>query len=308
MKNKLQEAVWIEKYRPQTFKDLICPHTESLKKYMKKPKEMPSFIFYSYMPGTGKTSTAQIIAKELGCDFFKINASDDRGIDTIRDLVKGFATSLSFDSDIKRCIFLDEADGLTRLAQEAMKVMMEEYSANSFFIFSCNDISKIEAPIKSRCVVLDFSSPDKKLLKDHLSKIALAEKVEISDSELEALIFEKYPDIRSMISKLQEMKIEDKKYTDLSKEEFPKFLQAINKKDISYVREKVFSGSFDMRGFVRFLFFRLYANYGKEGNKMTIEKLSRLAFLLADIEKSWELKANAEIVFLANITKIMEIL
>ena len=111
-KTELQNIIWTELFRPTKLDDLILEDKALIIKYLENPKAVPSFLFYSSKPGTGKTSTAKIIAKHLGSDLLMINSSDERGIDMIREKVKLFAGSMSTKEGVKRCIFLDEIDGL----------------------------------------------------------------------------------------------------------------------------------------------------------------------------------------------------
>src|SRR3989344_4121467 len=153
--------LFIEKYRPLDFKevhgqDVIIERVKS----MVENKNIPHMLF-SGPPGTGKTTTALIIAKTLFKDnwkenFLETNASSDRGIDTIRNQVKDFAKTKSMEGDIPKIIFLDEADALTRDAQNALRRTMEQFSDNCRFILSCNYSSKIIEPIQSRCAIFRF--------------------------------------------------------------------------------------------------------------------------------------------------------
>lgn len=152
-----------EKYRPKTFDEVIGQNhvkkvvMEKIKEYKSgKIDEMVNFLF-SGPPGSGKTTIAQIIARELFGEKWKVhfvdlNASDERGIDVIRTQVK-FASK----EKIPKIIFLDEADALTIDAQHALRRIMENKTKKSFFILACNDISKIIEPIQDRCVKLVFN-------------------------------------------------------------------------------------------------------------------------------------------------------
>ena len=152
----LHRQIWTEAYRPQVFNDVIIDKKSLIENYLKEPNTIPSFLFSSAKPGTGKTTTAKIIAKTLKCDILSLNSSDERGIDTVRDKIKAFAESMSSLEGMKRCVFMDEADRSTSTAQDALKNIIETYSDNCFFIFTCNDISKITEPIRSRCVLINF--------------------------------------------------------------------------------------------------------------------------------------------------------
>jgi len=298
---ELQDLIFIEKYRPDKFEDLILANKSLIVKYLDKPKTMPSFIFYSARPGTGKTSTAKIIIKALGCDALLINSSDERGIDTIRDKIKLFSRSLSTDTNIKRCIFLDEADGLTKQAQDSLRNLMEAYSDNCFFIFSCNDINKIIEPLRSRCNEINFEHPNKADIVARLCQIIDNEKLEVEDLEVEKLVDTFYPDIRSMIVRLQQYSI-DKTPLSFAEQEFEEFLTLMKKHDVKAVYEKVYSGTFPVMEFNKWMFERVFANYDKIG----LEEASRIVLRLADTEKYWNMGANLEIIFIANTLEIMK--
>lgn len=303
--SKLLNAIWTEKYRPTSIKDIILSTDikNSLLKYIQKPLEMPSFIFASASPGTGKTSLAKLLEKELDADFLRLNASDDRGIDNIRE-IKKFVMSFSTNPDVKRCVFLDEADGLTYQAQDAMKVLMEEHSKNCFFILSCNDISKISDPIKSRCIVYNFQEPPKDQILTLLTDIVKKENIPgVTEGNLNEIIGVYYPDIRYMIKELQSISVSGSSKTIVAKTEFQEVMKAINKKDMMFVYNKVYSEGLDIHGFNRYFFQCLYKT-----EKMPPEKRAKIAMHLAEIEISWEIKSNAEIVFLAHIDQIMQII
>ncbi len=301
--SELTDLLWVEKYRPKTFKDLILEPSfhKTIIEFLNNPESLPSFIFYSSKPGTGKTSTAKIIARSLGADLLQINASDERGIDTIRDKIKNFCQSLSSTANIKRCVFLDEADGLTKQAQESMKALMEMYSSNVFFILSCNDISKIIEPIrKGRSIVLNFENPPIAGVVDKINYICKEENLNYSKEDISALVIQNFPDIRSMILALQHAKMDNKK-TLVDIDGFNDMMKAIKDKNIQYIYERVYSGKFDIQGFVRFYFRKLF----EHSDKIDRDRLADIAFLLADIEKSWNIGANLEICFLANILEII---
>lgn len=300
--SNLKDAVWTERYRPNDFEELIFENKENLKLYLKDKMSFPSLLFYSSSPGTGKTSTAHIIAREMKCDIRQINASDERGIDTIRDKIKLFAQSMSSNEGVKRCVFLDEADGLTKQAQESMKAIMETYSNNCFFILSCNDISKIIEPIRNgRTFTIDFSKPPKDQIIKRLLSINKKESINIKEEEIVKLVNNNYPDIRSMIVALHIAKIENKTIL-VDFFSYQEFMKAMKNKDVKYIYEAVYSHKLDLHGFVRYYFEKLF----ELSDKVSLERLSRVANLLADIEKNWAIGVNLEIVFIANMLEIMK--
>ena len=164
--------LWTEKHRPQSFSE-IRGQKEIIKriKSLVEQKNIPHLLFAG-PAGTGKTTTALIIAKELFKEhlqenFLELNASDDRGIDTVRVKIKDFARTKSIKEIPFKIILLDECDSLTKDAQQALRRTMETYSNTCRFILSCNQSSKIMEPIQSRCAVFRF----KPLTKEDIGEI-----------------------------------------------------------------------------------------------------------------------------------------
>lgn len=268
---ELENILWVEKYRPRRFEDLILEDKSSLLKYLESVEALPSFIFYSSKPGTGKTSTAKILINYLHCDSLIINSSDERGIDTIRDKIKLFVRTLSSRESVKKCIFLDEADGLTKPALDSLRNLMESYSANSFFIFSCNDVSKIIEPIRSRCVTINFDRPNKVDILFRLESVVKNESLTIQSDELEKMVDVLYPDIRSMILKLQDVKLNGGRLV-YAVEEFEKFLDILKNKKVKELYDIVRMGNFPLMDFNNWLFERVFEKVQSLG----LDKASRI--------------------------------
>jgi len=207
-----EEAVmWVEKYRPKTLDEVVGLKdiTESLKAFMKKPKTMPHLMLAG-VPGTGKTTIALAIAHELYGQKWRnftleLNASDERGIDTVRDRVKDFSRySRSGFGDIPfALIILDECDQMTGPAQTALRRIMETSSRTSRFILICNQSSKIIEPIQSRCAIFRFSRLDKQAMKEQLQYIARKEKVDLQPEAAERIVEFSEGDLRHAINALQ---------------------------------------------------------------------------------------------------------
>ena len=199
--------IWIEKYRPQTLDDIHGQEAivERLQSYIAQD-DVPHLLF-SGPAGIGKTTAATAIAREIyGEDnwrgnFLELNASDQRGIDVVRDRIKGFARS-SFGGDF-RIVFLDEADSLTDDAQSALRRTMEQFSDNTRFILSCNYSSKIIDPIQSRCAVFRFSPLSDAAVAAQTREIAAAEGIEVTDAGVDALVYAADGDMRRAINSLQ---------------------------------------------------------------------------------------------------------
>lgn len=206
-----QREVWVEKYRPQKLEDVKGHEetTETIRNYIDE-NDIPNLLF-SGPPGVGKTATAVAIARELyGEDweenFMELNASDERGIDVVRDQIKSFARS-SFGSYSFRIIFLDEADALTSDAQAALRRTMEKNTNNVRFVLSCNYASQIIGPIQSRCARFRFSSLSKEPMEEQIREIVENEGIEMTDESVEALVYSANGDMRNVINGLQAVSI-----------------------------------------------------------------------------------------------------
>ncbi|EMA26036.1 MULTISPECIES: replication factor C small subunit [Haloarcula] len=202
-----REEVWIEKYRPQTLDDVMGHENivGRLKSYVSRNDL--SHMLFSGPAGTGKTTCATAIARELyGEDwrehFLELNASDERGIDVVRDRIKNFART-SFGGVEYRIIFLDEADALTSDAQSALRRTMEQFSNNVRFILSCNYSSQIIDPIQSRCAVFRFSPLADDAVAEEIRNIAAEEGIELTEDGLDALVYAADGDMRKAINGLQ---------------------------------------------------------------------------------------------------------
>ena len=151
-----QHTLWVEKYRSNTLDNYVGNENikQTIQKYLDQ-NDIQNFLFYG-PAGTGKTTLAKLIVNNLDCDYLYINASDERGIDTIRDKVSGFASAASFKS--LKVVILDEADFITIQGQAALRNVIETYSRTTRFILTCNFVERIIDPLQSRCQVLDRKS------------------------------------------------------------------------------------------------------------------------------------------------------
>jgi len=200
--------IWTEKYRPSNYlevvgQDEIIKRVESLTKSMNIPH-----LLFAGPAGTGKSTLALIIVKDLfGADwkenYLELNASDERGINIVREKVKNFARTKSLGKIPFKIIFLDEADALTPEAQQALRRTMENYSATCRFILSCNYSSKIIDPIQSRCAIFRFKLLEKKAIEQVLNTIAQQERLTINPEAVEILYEGSEGDCRRSINLLQ---------------------------------------------------------------------------------------------------------
>ncbi len=206
MAGKIEE-IWTEKYRPERLGDMLGQKhiIERLQAFVAK-KSLPHCLFAG-PAGSGKTTASLCIARELygniwNGNFLELNASDERGIDTIREKVKDFARTMALGGGFK-IIYLDEADSLTKDAQHALRRMMEKYSDTARFIMACNYSSKIIPPIQSRCAVFRFSQLSEEEVTEFLSAISKKEKLDVDDKSYKAIIYASEGDMRKAINILQ---------------------------------------------------------------------------------------------------------
>ena len=208
----------VERYRPVTLENYVG--NEHIKKTISQylgQNDIQNLIFYG-PAGTGKTTLAKIIVKNLDCEYLYINASDERGIETIRDKVSGFASSASFKP--LKVVILDEADFLTIQAQASLRNVIETFSRNTRFILTCNYVERVASPIVSRCQVFELIPPSKKDVAKRLITILSKEGIKYNAEDVVFIVNSYYPDIRKMINTMQmqvsdgELKIDKKSITD----------------------------------------------------------------------------------------------
>ena len=203
-----QSDIWTEKFRPSKF-DEVVGQQEILKrvKSLVQALNIPHLLFAG-PAGTGKSTLALIIVKELFGEawrenYLELNASDERGIDVVRQKVKDFARTKALENVPFKVIFLDEADALTREAQQALRRTMENYTNTCRFILSCNYSSNIIDPIQSRCVVFRFKLLEKKDISERVKYIAEKEKLILSEDAFQTLYESSEGDCRRAINLLQ---------------------------------------------------------------------------------------------------------
>ncbi len=204
-----EEFLWVEKYRPKTIKDTILP--AGMKKTFQEfvdNGEIPNLLL-SGTQGTGKTTVARALCEEIGADYIVINGSMNGGIDTLRNDIKNFASTVSFGGG-RKVVILDEADYLNpQSTQPALRGFIEEFSKNCSFILTCNFKNRIIAPLHSRCSVIDFKIDNSEKPKlagqffKRVMEILKTEEVTANEKVVVELVTRHFPDNRRILNELQ---------------------------------------------------------------------------------------------------------
>jgi replication factor C small subunit len=205
-----EHSLLVEKYRSKDLSEYVG--NEHIKKTIEQylgQNDIQNLIFYG-PAGTGKTTLAKLIVNNLNCDYLYINASDERGIETIRDKVSGFASTASFKP--LKVVILDEADFLTIQAQASLRNVIETFSRTTRFIMTCNYVERIIDPLQSRCQVLKIIPPSKKEVAIHLASIMAIEGTTYDLEDVKTIVNQYYPDLRKCLNTIQ-LSTQDQKLT-----------------------------------------------------------------------------------------------
>jgi replication factor C small subunit len=283
--------MWVEKYRPKYLRDIVDLHhiVESLEAFLRNPNTMPHLLFAG-IPGTGKTTAALCIARELFGEQWKsftleLNASDERGINTVRDRVKDFSRygRTGLGNAPFSLIILDESDQMTRPAQTALRRIMETGSRTSRFILICNYSSRIIEPIQSRCAIFRFSKLDKQAMVTHLRDIAQREHLLISGEVAEKIVEYSDGDLRYAINALQTAAAYGR--DEIDAKIVSKVVGEASPKQVQLMLNKAINGNFIE---ARKMMYDLIGQYGFSGSEIVRQmqrELMKVSYL-SDYDKA----------------------
>ena len=297
-----ENTLLVEKYRPSTLEHYVGNENikEVIQKYLNQ-NDIQNFIFYGGA-GTGKTTLAKIIVKNLDCDFLYLNASDENGIDTIREKVKGFASTASF-KGIK-VIILDEADFITIQGQAALRNVIETFSRSTRFILTCNYIERVIDPIQSRCQVLKIVPPSKLDTAKHTAWVLDQEEISYETDDIKSIVNQYYPDLRKMLNTIQSSTINSKLLLDKDVLVSSNYMLSVIKelstsKNWKNIRQIIAdSGVKDFEELYRFLF--------DNSSKYASDREGSIAIILNEHLYQANFRIDKEINIMSAISKIIE--
>lgn len=296
-----KHTLFTEKYRPDTLEGYIG--NEDFKSSLQQwidANDIPHLLLTGGA-GTGKTTAAKLIINNIDCDSLYINCSDENGIDTIRDKVKSFASAASFKP--QKVVIMDEADFLTINAQAALRNIIETYSLNTRFVFTCNYIERIIDPIQSRTVVFELTPPSMQDVAFKCVEILDLEEITYTRADIVRIVKQTYPDIRKTLNLLQSSLkngelVESRTITNFKQtsDQVIELLKTKNVKNFTTIRQLVMDSNIrDYNELYRVLFER--------ADEFTDSAIATL--IIADYQYKSIMAPDKEITFCACISKLL---
>jgi DNA polymerase III delta prime subunit len=305
----MEEFLWVEKYRPQTVADTILPKPlKSTFQTIVNTGEIPNLLFTG-TAGVGKTTVAKALCNQLGLDYLLINGSEEGNIDTLRNKIKHFASTVSLQGGYK-VVILDEADYLNpQSTQPALRGFIEEFSNNCRFIMTCNFKNRVIEPLHSRCSVVEFNIAKKDMpdlcgsFMKRVSNILSNENVEYDEPVIAELIMKHMPDWRRVLNELQRYSVSGKIDTgilvSLSEVSMGNLMSAMKDKNFKKMRQWV-TDNIDQEPAALFR-----KNYDNMSDYVKPQSIPQLVLILADYQYKNSFVADHELNMVACCTEIM---
>ena len=305
----MKDFLWVEKYRPLCIQDCILP--AEMKRTFQQfvdDKNVPNLLL-SGGPGVGKTTVAKAMLNEIGSTYMLINGSEESGIDVLRNKIKNFASTVSFDTN-RKFVILDEADYLNpQSTQPALRGFIEEFHKNCGFILTCNFKNRIIEPLHSRCSTIEFRIPNEekpKLAADFYKRIIYIlqqENVDYERKPVAAIIEKFFPDWRRVLNELQRYsasgKIDSGILVNISDESMKELIYFLKEKEFGKLRKWVVNNlDNDPSRIYRKIYDILYTNVAPN-------TVPNLVLIIADYQYKSAFVADHEINMLACLTEIM---
>ena len=305
----LEEFLWVEKYRPHTLDDVILPsETKKIFQQFVDQENIPNLLL-SGSAGVGKTTVAKAMLDMLGADYIVVNGSLSGNIDTLRNEIMNFATTVSF-SEGRKYVILDEADYLNpQSTQPALRNFMEEYSKNCGFILTCNFKNRIISPLQSRCSTVDFTytkSDAPKLAGEFFKRVCNIlelEQVPYEKPVVAEIIQKFYPDWRKVLNELQKYsatgKIDTGMLANSTEESFAALIGLLKEKNFSGMRKWVaMNVDSDPTALMRKI-------YDRSTEKLKPNSIPQLVLLIADYQYKAAFVSDQEVNLVAFLTQMM---
>ena len=308
IKEETPNTLWVEKYRPKKLEDYVGNDhlKQKIRDYIESG-DVPHLLLYG-KAGTGKTTLAKLIVNSINCDFMILNASDENNVDTVRNKVKSFASTIGF-KDIK-IVILDEFDYMTPQAQAILRNLMETFSKHCRFILTCNYVEKIIDPIQSRCQTFQIIPPTKKDVAVQISKILTEERIQFELKELVPIVDSSYPDIRKIINTCQlnsskgVLKIDSSSISDADvRVKIIDILKSKDDKRNRYINLRQAVADSRIQDFTE-----LYTHLYEKVNEYAVGNTSAVIMILAQGQYKDAMIVDKEICFMATLIEINDVI
>ncbi len=308
IKEETPNTLWVEKYRPKKLEDYVGNDhlKQKIRDYIESG-DVPHLLLFG-KAGTGKTTLAKLIVNSINCDFMILNASDENNVDTVRNKVKSFASTIGF-KDIK-IVILDEFDYMTPQAQAILRNLMETFSKHCRFILTCNYVEKIIDPIQSRCQTFQIIPPTKKDVAVQISKILTEERIQFELKELVPIVDSSYPDIRKIINTCQLnsskgiLKIDSSSISDADvRVKIIDILKSKDDKRNRYVNLRQAVADSRIQDFTE-----LYTHLYEKVNEYAVGNTSAVIMILAQGQYKDAMIVDKEICFMATLIEINDVI